>query len=1159
MRALTKSILACLVGVGFLGLWGTASAQVTYCLPTYNSQCTSGDLINDVNFVTINNTGTGCSNPGTSNYTDYSATISTTVAQGATYPISVAPGPQWEQYFVAFADWNQDGDFDDPGEFYDIGFAPAGTTISNLIAVPITATLGTTRFRVMCRYFSTPLTQADVCTTGLSFGEVEDYGLIVIPPPPVDISSIGVEDPVTRCVLDTEMVTGVFLNQGLNDTSGITLCYQVNNGTPVCEVYNDTLASGDTLFYTFMTPAVFSAAGVYSIDVFNSIGNDAVSTNDTFRGYTAQNYGTPPINLIPYAEDFESGQGNWTVYGDSVSWALGAPSNTNISSAASPSNAFVTNLTGNYNQDELSFLQSPCFDFSGAVDPPFLVFSQNLAMDDFDNHFVEVSTDAGLTWSKVGAAGTGVNWYNDTFDDSWNGDGDPLGSWRTAYNSLGSIVLGNDNVFFRFVMEETGFTQEEGVGIDDVRVVDTVLNLATVSALAPINGCGLSSTETVTAQIFNLGSVAVSNYDVCFIVNNGTPVCENVSASLDPDSTLTYTFTNTADLSAVNAYDIKIYTSLPGDTLFDNDTTFSTVTNFPLVTTFPYIADFEGNQDFWASGGTNSSWEWGTPAKLNIVGAANGTGAWVNGTLGFFNYNPNEDSYVESPCFDLSGLANPWVGANVWWHSEFSWDGMVVEYSLDTGQTWNVVGNFNDPFNWYNDNSVNGLGGGDGWCGTPGNNGSEGYVPVKHDVLPVAGNPLVKFRMHFGSDGSVQFDGIAFDDFIIAEPVPVDLGPDLVVCDPPTIAPNLPANGQFSWDSLSSGFTVFYDSSASITPPNGGTFVLTYTDSLGLCDSDTITITQSPVPTVDLGNDQNICTGDSVTLSVDPATYPNVVWSTGDSTSSIMVSAAATYFIDALDSNGCPSTDTVVTSVVPLPTFSFGPDSAVCSGDTFCLSPGITGPGITYLWSTGATTATICSPIVSGYWAIVTDSNGCSFADSIIITTAAPAPTSGASFDTTNCPIVDFTDLSSGSVTDYLWEFGDGNTSTQQNPMYSYAASGNGTYTVLAVVSNSCGKDTTTLTVDINCLVGVESAFSDVVKVYPNPNQGRFRIEADLTGTVPVQVEITDLQGKIIYRKDFGVRSGRFEEPFEIDQPSGIYLIRLQTDGQTAVKKFVIE
>jgi PKD repeat protein len=67
------------------------------------------------------------------------------------------------------------------------------------------------------------------------------------------------------------------------------------------------------------------------------------------------------------------------------------------------------------------------------------------------------------------------------------------------------------------------------------------------------------------------------------------------------------------------------------------------------------------------------------------------------------------------------------------------------------------------------------------------------------------------------------------------------------------------------------------------------------------------------------------------------------------------------------------------------------------------------------------------------------------------------SPTSGAAPLT-----VSFTDQSTNNPTSWSWDFGDGTTSTQQNPSHEYSAAG--TYTVKLTASNSCGSDTETKT-----------------------------------------------------------------------------------------------
>ncbi len=108
-------------------------------------------------------------------YGDYT-NLSSTHVLGETVSIELTPGfsgSAYNEYFKVFIDFNQDGDFDDNGEtvFEEATY----TSISSLISIPTTATLGSTRMRVSMRWNTAPTS----CGTH-PYGEVEDYTIELI-------------------------------------------------------------------------------------------------------------------------------------------------------------------------------------------------------------------------------------------------------------------------------------------------------------------------------------------------------------------------------------------------------------------------------------------------------------------------------------------------------------------------------------------------------------------------------------------------------------------------------------------------------------------------------------------------------------------------------------------------------------------------------------------------------------------------------------------------------------------------------------------------------------------------------------------------------------------------------------------------------------------
>ncbi len=146
-----------------------------------------------------------------------------------------------------------------------------------------------------------------------------------------------------------------------------------------------------------------SAYQAYNIKTWVSNPTDNYQNNDSSGDYTIQT--TPLINQYPYLEGFENNNGYWYTNGQNDSWQWGKPSKQIIHKAANGSNAWVTNLTGNYNDNEYSFLYSPCFDLT-SLTKPVLSFSHIFQTEDdcnCDFHWVEYSLDDS-TWTVLGTA-----------------------------------------------------------------------------------------------------------------------------------------------------------------------------------------------------------------------------------------------------------------------------------------------------------------------------------------------------------------------------------------------------------------------------------------------------------------------------------------------------------------------------------------------------------------------------------------------------------------------------------------------------------------------------------------------------------------------------------------------------------------------------------
>ncbi|MEZ5148316.1 MAG: hypothetical protein R2759_14935 [Bacteroidales bacterium] len=128
--------------------------------------------------------------------------------------------------------------------------------------------------------------------------------------------------------------------------------------------------------------------------------------------------------------------------------------------------------------------------------------------------------------------------------------------------------------------------------------------------------------------------------------------------------------------------------------------------------------------------------------------------------------------------------------------------------------------------------------------------------------------------------------------------------------------------------------------------------------------------------------------------------FTSYLWFDNSSGQTVTLSDPGIYWVTVSDQNGCSTTDSVQVNYSPAVVVNLGPDTTVCMGDNYNLSPG--NGFVSYEWQNGANTSFYTITQSGTYWVYVTDIYGCSGSDTVNIQ-VQPSPALELGADTTIC------------------------------------------------------------------------------------------------------------------------------------------------------------
>ncbi|MCB0429268.1 MAG: gliding motility-associated C-terminal domain-containing protein [Flavobacteriales bacterium] len=355
-------------------------------------------------------------------------------------------------------------------------------------------------------------------------------------------------------------------------------------------------------------------------------------------------------------------------------------------------------------------------------------------------------------------------------------------------------------------------------------------------------------------------------------------------------------------------------------------------------------------------------------------------------------------------------------------------------------------------------------------------------------------------------------------------------------------------------------YTYLWDNGQTTPTATGlysGPAVVTITDAHGCEVVVTATVNDLPSVTGTTSSADALCFGSSdgtATVTASGGTPPyTYLWNNGQTNQLATGLASGSYLVTITDNAGCDSVVGVQVNEPTLLVTQSGPDTTVCENSTFAIGTypsGGTGP-YAYMWADSSTTAivTVTPDQPTVYNLTVTDANGCEQTDMVTINTSTQPR---ADFDVIWIPSCDgikgkFKDVSI-NATEVFWDFGDGTTSTEYNPVHVFTY-GEVSLVVLKVTNGAC-TDTATVNADIrnydfynepqvpNVFSPNGDGINDVFKVF---------VEGEMSECT--KLTIMNRWGNVIYRPPGGQLAWDGYTTAGEKVPEGTYLYVVDVNG----------
>ena len=372
-------------------------------------------------------------------------------------------------------------------------------------------------------------------------------------------------------------------------------------------------------------------------------------------------------------------------------------------------------------------------------------------------------TSFALSPSCIPEGGGNVTFTNSTPEkllvESWNWDFDDPASGENNF----STDIDPEHVYSTPGNRTITLTTVSVDGCIDSYIVDTLIGIKPVADFNWISECFSLGSGVKFINKSTSGSVPIDSLIWTFKTGDGG-ILETIHSSSATD-TIAYMF------DAVDNYQIDLV-ALNSSGCSGKITKELQLKPTVLLKEKGYYEDFDESDGMWKVQSDNQveSWVLDVPDFVGF-NSVSGDNAWFtqfpSGVVGY-----KEESWIESPCFDFSGISRPLIQMEIMRSFVPNLNGAVLQYQDVVEEGWKTVGSSTPGVGWYNAfNLINKPGGSSiGWGLNVFNPDTE-WVRASHSLDELIGKSSVTFRIALASTGAqgIGNQGFAFDNVSIAE------------------------------------------------------------------------------------------------------------------------------------------------------------------------------------------------------------------------------------------------------------------------------------------------------------------------------------------------------------------------------------------------------